>query len=108
MACFGFIERSGLVCASERRFRVLAIVDDFIRACLGLVVDTSLSGARVVREPDWIPSAERRGYPLIIVSDNSLPPGVQPEGHRADIARHPALAGEKGPCCGTTSRLPVR
>ena len=54
--------------ASGRRFRVLAIVDDFTRECLGLVVDTSLSGARVVRELDRI--AERRGYPLMVVSDN--------------------------------------
>jgi putative transposase len=30
--------------ASGRRFRVLAVVDDFSRECLGLVVDTSLSG----------------------------------------------------------------
>lgn len=54
--------------ASGRRFRVLAVVDDFTRECLGLVVDTSLTGARVVRELDRI--AERRGYPLMVVSDN--------------------------------------
>ena len=54
--------------ASGRRFRVLAIVDDFTRECLGLVVDTSLTGLRVVRELDRI--AERRGYPLMVVSDN--------------------------------------
>ena len=29
--------------SSGRRFRVLAVVDDFTRECLGLVVDTSLS-----------------------------------------------------------------
>ena len=33
-----------------RRFRVLAIVDDFSRECLSLVADTSLSGQRVTRE----------------------------------------------------------
>ena len=33
-----------------RRFRVLAIVDDFSRECLSLVADTSLSGLRVTRE----------------------------------------------------------
>jgi putative transposase len=33
-----------------RRFRVLAIVDDFSRECLALVADTSLSGGRVTRE----------------------------------------------------------
>jgi hypothetical protein len=30
--------------ADGRRFRVLVIVDDFIRECLALVVDTSISG----------------------------------------------------------------
>ncbi len=30
--------------SSGRRFRVLAVVDDFTRECLGLVADTSLSG----------------------------------------------------------------
>ena len=55
--------------SSGRRFRVLAVVDDFTRECLGLVADTSLSGLRVGREFDRI--AERRGYrPAMIVSDN--------------------------------------
>jgi len=55
--------------ASGRRFRVLAVVDDFTRECLGLVADTSLSGLRVGRELDRI--AERRGCcPAMIVSDN--------------------------------------
>ena len=54
--------------SSGRRFRVLAVVDDFTRECLGLVVDTSLSGLRVGRELDRI--AELRGKPLTIVSDN--------------------------------------
>jgi len=35
-----------------RRFRILAVVDDFTRECLTLVADTSLSGARVARELD--------------------------------------------------------
>ena len=30
--------------SNGRRFRVLAVVDDFTRECLGLVADTSLSG----------------------------------------------------------------
>lgn len=30
-----------------RRFRVLAVVDDFTRECLALVADTSLLGLRV-------------------------------------------------------------
>ena len=40
------------VLADGRRFRVLVVVDDFTRECLALVVDTSLSGRRVVRELD--------------------------------------------------------
>ncbi len=35
------------VLGNGRRFRVLAVVDDFTRECLGLVADTSLSGLRV-------------------------------------------------------------
>jgi len=54
--------------ANGRRFRVLAIVDDFTRECLALVVDTSLSGMRVTRELDII--VERQGRPTLIVSDN--------------------------------------
>ena len=53
---------------SGRRFRILTLVDDFTRECLGLVVDTSLTGLRVVRELDRI--AELRSYPCMIVSDN--------------------------------------
>ncbi len=53
---------------SGRRFRILTLVDDFTRECLGLVVDTSLTGLRVARELDRI--AEVRGYPGMIVSDN--------------------------------------
>jgi putative transposase len=51
-----------------RRFRILAVVDDFTRECLTLVADTSLSGHRVVRELDAI--IARRGMPSSIVSDN--------------------------------------
>lgn len=51
-----------------RRFRVLAIVDDFSRECLALVADTSLSGRRVTRELTAIMA--RRGRPKTIVSDN--------------------------------------
>jgi putative transposase len=53
---------------SGRRFRILTLVDDFTRECLGLVVDTSLTGLRVARELDRI--AELRSYPCMIVSDN--------------------------------------
>lgn len=51
-----------------RRFRVLAVLDDFTRESLCLVPDTSLSGARVARELDAI--IARRGRPLLCVSDN--------------------------------------
>lgn len=51
-----------------RRFRVLAIVDDFTREYLALVADTSLSGARGVRELDAV--IAQRGRPGTIVSDN--------------------------------------
>jgi len=51
-----------------RRFRILAVVDDFTRECLTLVADTSLSGARVARELDLIIAV--RGRPLACVSDN--------------------------------------
>src|SRR6201999_2016506 len=51
-----------------RRFRILAVVDDFTRECLCLVADTSLSGARVARELDLM--IAERGKPLPCVSDN--------------------------------------
>ena len=51
-----------------RRFRILAVVDDFSRECLALIADTSLSGLRVVRELDAIIAL--RGRPDTIVSDN--------------------------------------
>jgi putative transposase len=51
-----------------RRFRILAVVDDFTRECLALVADTSLSGLRVGRELDAITA--RRGKPAACVSDN--------------------------------------
>lgn len=51
-----------------RRFRILCIVDDFTRECLGLVADTSLSGLRVARELDMLMA--QRGRPHTVVSDN--------------------------------------
>lgn len=51
-----------------RRFRILAVVDDFTRESLCLVADTSLSGARVARELDIV--IAHRGKPLSLVSDN--------------------------------------
>jgi len=51
-----------------RRFRILAVVDDFTRECLALIADTSLSGVRVARELDAIIAG--RGRPAMVVSDN--------------------------------------
>ena len=54
--------------ACGRRFRILCVVDDFSRECLATVVDTSLSGVRVVRELDRL--TLERVTPRVIVSDN--------------------------------------
>jgi putative transposase len=54
--------------SDSRRFRILAVVDDFTRECLTLVADTSLSGMRVARELDLIIAARAR--PASCVSDN--------------------------------------
>ncbi len=54
--------------SNGRRFRILAVVDDFTRECVALVADTSLSGARVTREMDT--TIATRGRPLMCVSDN--------------------------------------
>ena len=51
-----------------RRFRILSVIDQCSRECLALVVDTSLSGARVARELDKV--IEARGAPKLIASDN--------------------------------------
>ena len=51
-----------------RRFRILAIVDDFTREALALVVDASIGGARLVRELDALVASP--GKPATIVSDN--------------------------------------
>jgi putative transposase len=52
-----------------RRFRILAVVDDFTRECMGLVPDTSISGGRVARELDRI-IERRKAKPKVCVSDN--------------------------------------
>jgi putative transposase len=54
--------------SDRRRFRILAVVDDFTRECLALVADTSLSGQRVGRELDAV--IAERGKPAACVSDN--------------------------------------
>ena len=52
----------------RRRFRILTVIDNCTRECLGLVADSSLSGRRVARELDAI--ILRRGRPEKIISDN--------------------------------------
>jgi putative transposase len=54
--------------ADGRRLRIFAVLDDFTRECLALIVDTSLPSLRVVRELDAIVTV--RGLPAMIVSDN--------------------------------------
>jgi putative transposase len=54
--------------ACGRRFRILAVVDDFTRECLALIADTSISGLRVARELDW--AIAERSRPAMVVSDN--------------------------------------
>lgn len=54
--------------ASGRRFRVLNIVDDYSRECVGQIVDVSISGQRVTRCFDTL--ATIRGLPKVIVCDN--------------------------------------
>ncbi|WP_271595897.1 IS3 family transposase [Bradyrhizobium sp. CCBAU 25360] len=54
--------------ANGRRFRILNIVDDVTKECLGAIPETSISGRRVARELTAI--VQRRGKPGIIVSDH--------------------------------------
>lgn len=54
--------------AGGRRFRVLNVVDDYTRECVGQLVDTSISGGRVARFLDEL--IEANGKPRSIVCDN--------------------------------------
>ena len=54
--------------ANGRRFRILNIVDDVTRECLGAIAEVSISGVRVVRELQTI--IQTRGKPKMIASDN--------------------------------------
>jgi putative transposase len=54
--------------ANGRRIRVLNIVDDYSRVCVGQLVDVSISGARVARFLDQL--SELRGLPRTLVMDN--------------------------------------
>lgn len=54
--------------STGRKFRMLAIVDDFSRECIAVEVDFSFPSARVVRALEHIAAA--RGLPAILKSDN--------------------------------------
>ncbi len=54
--------------ATGQRFRTLVVIDEGTRECLACEVDTSLTGARVVRVLDQL--AADRGYPKEVLSDN--------------------------------------
>ena len=51
-----------------RKIRLLTVIDEYSRKCLGIVVDTSLSGSRVARELDKM--MEEYGKPEGVLSDN--------------------------------------
>lgn len=54
--------------ACRRRFRVLNIIDDYSRECVGQIVDTSISGERVVRFLEEL--GRKRALPKTLVCDN--------------------------------------
>jgi len=54
--------------ANGRRFRILNIVDDYSRVCVGQLVDFSISGHRAARFLDHL--GQTRGLPKTIVLDN--------------------------------------
>jgi putative transposase len=80
--------------ASGRRIRVLNIVDDYSRQCVGQIVDTSIPGGRVARFLQDL--GQSRGLPRIVVCDNgpeftgkalffwSKQSGVYPRNHADD------------------------
>ena len=54
--------------ASGRRFRILNVVDDFSRLCVGQLVATSITGARLALFPDELGKAA--AHPKAVVCDN--------------------------------------
>jgi len=54
--------------ANGRRIRVLNVVDDYSRVCVGQLVDLSISGQRMARFLDQL--GDSRGLPKTIVMDN--------------------------------------
>ncbi len=64
--------------ACGRRFRLLNVIDDYSRECLACIVDTSLSGRRVVRE-------------LSAIASRAAVHGGQRQRHRTDQSRRSRL-----------------
>lgn len=64
----------------------MGVIDDYIRGCLACIVDTSLSGRRIVRELAAI--AERRGLPCMVVNliETMSQAGRWSIGHRRSTA----------------------
>ena len=54
-----------------RRFRLLAVVDDFTRECLGLVADTSLSGVRETRSMNALRNVVGPDRPCLRILPNA-------------------------------------
>ena len=54
--------------ANGRRFRIFNLIDDFSRQCVGQIVDTSISGARLARYLDELSTT--RPLPRTLVLDN--------------------------------------
>ena len=54
--------------ANGRRFRIFNLIDDFSRQCVGQIVDTSISGARLARYLDEL--GKTRPLPRTLVLDN--------------------------------------
>ena len=54
--------------ANGRRFRILNLIDNFSRQCVGQIVDTSISGARLARYLDELSTT--RPLPRTLVLDN--------------------------------------
>ena len=54
--------------ANGRRFRILNLIDDFSRQCVGQIVDTSISGARLARYLDELSTTWP--LPRTLVLDN--------------------------------------
>jgi hypothetical protein len=64
-----------------RRFRILAIIDDFTREALALAIDTPIGGRRLTRELDAL--IARPGSPARIALENNGKIRPQPDRENA-------------------------